>query len=123
MNKKFINGLLLATLVVGSAGSFTSCKDYDDDIDNLQNQIDKINVDLGALQEKINSGKVITGIAQTSNGVDITLSDGQVLTLKNGKDGENGAPGTTWTIGADGYWYENGKKTDYRAIGEQGPAG
>ena len=38
MNKKFINGLLLATLLAGTAGSFTSCKDYDDDIDNLQNQ-------------------------------------------------------------------------------------
>lgn len=123
MNKKFINGLLLATLVVGSAGSFTSCKDYDDDIDNLQSQIDAINVDLGKLQEELRSGKVITSVAETSTGIAITLSDGKVLNLTNGKDGAPGAPGTTWTIGTDGYWYENGKKTDYRAIGEKGDKG
>lgn len=126
MNKKFINGLLLVSLMAGSAGCFTSCKDYDDDIDNLQQQIDAINVDLGQLQEELKNGKVITSISETSTGISLTLSDGKVLNLTNGKDGANGKDGvngTSWTIGADGYWYENGKKTDYRAIGEKGEQG
>ena len=44
MNKKFLSAILFGALMVGSAGTFTSCKDYDDDIDGLQKQIDATNV-------------------------------------------------------------------------------
>ena len=37
MNKKFYGTLLLGTLLLGS--TIVSCKDYDDDIDNLQSQV------------------------------------------------------------------------------------
>ena len=40
MNKKFFSALLLGSLVMG--GTFVSCSDYDDDIENLQGQIDKL---------------------------------------------------------------------------------
>lgn len=123
MNKKFINGLLLVSLMLGNGMAFTSCEDYDDDISNLQSQIDTINADLSKLEAELASGKVITAVSETSTGVAITLSDGKVLNLTNGKDGANGAAGTTWTIGTDGYWYENGVKTDYVAIGEKGEKG
>ena len=39
MNKKFLSAILFGTLMVSSTGTFVSCKDYDDDIDNLQGQI------------------------------------------------------------------------------------
>jgi len=42
MNKKFLSAVLFGALMVTSTGTFTSCKDYDDDIDNLQGQIDKL---------------------------------------------------------------------------------
>ena len=42
MNKKFLSVILFSALMVGTAGTFTSCKDYDDDIENLQGQIDKL---------------------------------------------------------------------------------
>ena len=45
MNKHFLNFTLAALVCSAMSASFTSCKDYDDDIDNIQNQIDKINVD------------------------------------------------------------------------------
>ena len=32
----------MGTLTVASMSTFTSCKDYDDDISNLQGQIDKL---------------------------------------------------------------------------------
>ena len=41
MNKKFLSVILFSALMVGTAGTFTSCKDYDDDIKNLQEQLDK----------------------------------------------------------------------------------
>ena len=87
MNKKFINGLLLATLMVGSAGSFTSCKDYDDDINNLQGQIDGVIKDVAQLQEMIKAGSVITNVTSNNDGIVITLSDGKSYTITNGKNG------------------------------------
>ena len=40
MRKKYLSALLFGALLFASAGTFTSCKDYDDDINNLQEQID-----------------------------------------------------------------------------------
>ena len=39
MNKKFLSAILFGALMVSSTGTFVSCKDYDDDIENLQGQI------------------------------------------------------------------------------------
>ena len=35
MNKKFLSAILFGALMVSSTGTFVSCKDYDDDIDEL----------------------------------------------------------------------------------------
>ena len=42
MRKKFLSTLLMGALVTASMSTFTSCKDYDDDINNLQTQIDAL---------------------------------------------------------------------------------
>ena len=42
MNKKFLSAILFGALMVTSTGTFVSCKDYDDDIENLQEQINKL---------------------------------------------------------------------------------
>ena len=42
MNKKFLSAILFGALMVTSTGTFVSCKDYDDDIKDLQGQIDKL---------------------------------------------------------------------------------
>ena len=42
MNKKYLSVILFGALMLGTTGTFTSCKDYDDDINNLQEQIDKL---------------------------------------------------------------------------------
>ncbi len=39
MNKKFLSALLFGAVVTASTSTFVSCKDYDDDIDALQEQI------------------------------------------------------------------------------------
>lgn len=41
MKKRFFNALLLGAVLL-STNAVTSCKDYDDDINNLQSQIDKL---------------------------------------------------------------------------------
>lgn len=63
MNKKFLNVILFSALMYGSTGMFTSCKDYNDDIESLQSQIDKkasledLNAKVATLQTAVNEAK------------------------------------------------------------------
>lgn len=98
----------------------TSCKDYDDDINNLQDQIDANKKAIDQINALITSGSVIKNVKQSSTGLTITLSNGQSYNVINGKDG---APGTAWTISDDGYWVKDGVKTEYKALGKDGTPG
>ena len=53
MNKKFLSAILFGALMVTSTGTFVSCKDYDDDIDEINGKIDKIETTLSELESKI----------------------------------------------------------------------
>ena len=59
MRKKYLSALLFGALLFASAGTFTSCKDYDDDINNLQGQIDEneasLTEKLAAVESSISS--------------------------------------------------------------------
>ena len=57
MNKKFLSVILFSALMVGTAGTFTSCKDYDDDIKNLQEQLGK-KASLEELAAKVSTFKL-----------------------------------------------------------------
>lgn len=132
MYNRYLKMALLSAACLTLPMAMTSCKDYGDDIDNLQSQIDKINTDLSGLQSLISSGCVITSVSSTADGVAFTLSDGKTYEITNGKNGTNGTNGTNgvdgkngtvWTIGTDGYWYMDGVKTDNKAIGTDGTNG
>ena len=135
MKRKYFSALLMGALTIASVSTFTSCKDYDDDISSLQSQIDKLNEMVSKIQGQIDNGAILTGVSPVENGVKLTLSNGAIYTITNGKDGAKGAdgaagaPGTPgkdadiWKIGDDGYWYKNEKKTDWKAVGTDGAAG
>ena len=38
MNKKYLSVILFGALMLGTTGTFTSCKDYDDDITTYKNR-------------------------------------------------------------------------------------
>ena len=42
MKRKFFSALLMGAMVVAATSTVTSCKDYDDDINNLQSQVDAL---------------------------------------------------------------------------------
>ena len=115
-----------------SAGTFTSCKDYDDDINNLQEQINTINTSLDELSDKINglgagvtdfkyeNGKLII-VTDKGTNFEVTLpeADGiKELEIKDGvlyADGEAvgavaGESGTAVSVEVkDGVLYINGE--------------
>ena len=76
MNKKFLSAILFGALMVSSTGTFVSCKDYDDDIDNLQTQIDANAAGLAELQAKVNAGNWVTEIKSITGGFEITFNNG-----------------------------------------------
>lgn len=120
MNKKILSAILFGALMIGSVGTFTSCKDYDDDIENLQKQIDENAKAIEQINTLISNGSVITNVAKGTDGITITLSNGNSYEIKNGTNGTNAA---AWTIGSDGYWYKDNVKQDYKAVGKDGADG
>jgi len=58
MFKKFLNAILFGALILGSAGTITSCKDYDD-------EIDEINQKLGNLSSKDELSAQISSLTST----------------------------------------------------------
>ena len=95
MNKKFLSVILFSALMVGTAGTFTSCKDYDDDIDNLQEQITSNKDAIAALESQIKSGEWVSSVTSTDNGIVVTLGNGTSYPITNGEKGEAGKDGVT----------------------------
>ena len=66
MNKKYLSVVLFGALLAASAGTFTSCKDYDDDIKGLQEQIDKSGSTVTDLQTQLTPWKAAADAAQAT---------------------------------------------------------
>jgi hypothetical protein len=115
--------LLFGTLLVASTSVFVSCKDYDDDISNLQTQIDQLAKDVKAIQTQIQNGAILQSVTKNANGLTVTLLQNgstQTYDITNGTDGK---PGTVWTIGANGNWFCDGVDSGMPARGEKGETG
>ena len=127
MKRKYLSALLMGALTVASVSTMTSCKDYDDDINNLQGQIDALSKTLSELQTKINDGSILKSVESDGNGgIKVTVTKNGTDTSYNIKQGEQGAAGKdadVWKIGEDGYWYKNDTKTEYKALGTKGETG
>ena len=93
MNKKFLSAILFGALMVTSTGTFVSCKDYDDDIDEINKELTEIKSQIAALESAVNNGDYVTGVTPTADGKGMifTFSKGSPVTVTlNVKDGEPG---------------------------------
>ena len=124
MNKKFLSAVLFGALMATSTGTFVSCKDYDDDIDQINNKLSSVEATIADLQKKIGDGAYVKSITQAADGFTVTMSDGSTTTITGikGDAGQDGKDGAEWTI-VDGYWACNGEKTDVKAVGTDGKDG
>ena len=105
MNKKFLSAILFGALMVSSTGTFVSCKDYDDDIENLQGQITANADAIKALQDLVGSGKYVTSVAKTADGHGITFTFNQGDPVTITLDDETGSGDVVKVV--DGILYIN----------------
>mgnify|MGYP003314430948 CR=1 FL=1 len=66
MNKKFLSAILFGALMVTSTGTFVSCKDFGDDIDNVQEQVNAAKSDISALQSQVATLQTALTTAQST---------------------------------------------------------
>ena len=128
---------MFGALLFASAGTFTSCKDYDDDIDNLQSQITANADAIKALQELVKAGKYVTAVSNDGNTITFTFNDAstqvitltpeqsaQVVEVKDGelyidneptgiKVSEGAAPETGLVKAQNGTWWVLGENGEY----------
>ena len=81
MRKKYLSALLFGALLFASAGTFTSCKDYDDDINNLQTQITANADAIKTLQGLVDAGKYVTDVTGDGATINFTFNDGTTKTI------------------------------------------
>lgn len=122
MNKKYLSVILFGALMLGTTGTFTSCKDYDDDINNLQEQVDGIKADLEALQAQVDAGKYVTNITKEGDGIVITWNDNSTSTIETIK-GDKGDKVTIEIDETSKNWIIDGVDTGICAEGKDGAAG
>ena len=81
MNKKFLSAILFGALMVTSTGTFVSCKDYDDDIENLQGQISANASAIAELKALIQNGDYVTNVALNGSNLVVTFKNAGPQTL------------------------------------------
>ena len=82
MNKKFLSAILFGALMVSSTGTCVSCKDYDDDIDNINKELTDIKSKLSDLESKVTTGGAyVTKIESVEGGLKVSVSDGTSYNL------------------------------------------
>ena len=116
MKKNFVRVMLFGALTLATV-TYVGCKDYDDDIDNLQTQIDANAAGLAELQAKVNAGNWVTDIKSITGGFEITFNNRNKYSIVNGKDG------SVVEIGENGNWFIDGVDTGKPARGEKGETG
>ena len=119
MKRKYFSALLMGALTIASVSTFTSCKDYDDDISGLQSQIDQLKKTIDEINSQITAGSVLTDVVKNDNGITVKLSNGKTYDITNGKDGKAGSVVKI----VDGVWYIDDVNTGLNAKGDKGDKG
>ena len=112
MNKKFLSAILFGALMVTSTGTFVSCKDYDEDIDQINKELTDIKSQIAALQNKVDAGNYVTGVSKTADGITFTFSNGSSAVVS--LEGQAGKDGSIVEV-KEGVLYVDGEATEIKA--------
>ena len=93
MKRKYLSALLMGVLTLSSVSTFTSCKDYDDDINSLQEQVNKaaLSSDVETLRTQVNNAATSAQNAATKAEEALTKAGANATDIakvkaKNGTD-------------------------------------
>ena len=76
MNKKFLSAILFGALMVTSTGTFVSCKDYDEEIEDLQGQISANTTAIAELKALIGDGNYVTSVSVSGQNLVVNTKKG-----------------------------------------------
>ena len=113
MNKKFLSAILFGALMITSTGTFVSCKDYDDDIENLQTQIDANAKSIADLKASLDGANYVTSVTVSGNNLVVTTKNGGSTTIALPEHEDE--VGSMVSVNADGYLVIDGEVTDIKA--------
>ena len=88
MKKRIFGILLMGAMVVASMSMFTSCKDYDDDINSVKNDVTALRTELASLKTTLANdlstakSQLQTAIDAKASAADLTALAGRVATLE-----------------------------------------
>lgn len=89
MYKKFLNAILFGALILGSAGTITSCKDYDDEIDEINQRISGLSGlsdQLGTLTSQLSTAASEASAAKSSAAAALTAAQEAAQKAKDAND-------------------------------------
>ncbi len=93
-------------MILGAAALLAGCaKDLSPQVNDLQSRLEQLEKQVESNKkaiEALQNADFITKVEETETGWSITLSNGEVLTLYNGKDGADGKDGAAGADGKDG---------------------
>ncbi len=115
MNKKFLSAILFGALMITSTGTFVSCKDYDDDIDGLQEQIDANAKSIADLKALIDGANYVTNVTVSGNNLVVTTKNGGTTNVALPEHEDN--VGSICTV-EGGELYIDGKATGIKVTEE-----
>ena len=126
MKRKFVKVMFFGALALSTV-TYVGCKDYDDDIDNLQTQIDANKASIADLQAKVNGGDWVKSVDEIAGGFRITFNNQKTYDIVSGAKGETGPAGPAGPAGptgpaskvtidpTTGEWLIDGNKTGWYA--------
>ena len=101
MKRKFVKVMFFGALALSTV-TYVGCKDYDDDIDNLQTQIDANKASIADLQKFVDAGNWVKSVEPVTGGFKVTFNDGKSYSIINGAKGDKGDKGDTGAPGVAG---------------------
>ena len=95
MRKKILGVALMAALIMSSIGTFTSCKDYDDDIDALNDRVGKVEGAIKELNDKFGALAYVKSVTFNNGVLTVTDQAGTATTYTIPNDADTN---TTYTL-------------------------
>ena len=121
---------LFSTVIFAASVSYlAACSDIDElrsDVDDLKSRVTALEKQVETFNEQIEALQLLVGastintVTETENGYQLLMSNGQLLTLECGVDGEGITP--ILSIDTEGYWmvdYQDGAGSRRILCGEE----